>query len=78
MIERILHPDKPLAFSDKNYAAWVHNLECQATNSFPVDGLVRLNAGLIIQATRDAELIQRQRFENRVVLAIESLRPHST
>ena len=43
-------PEEQRDLSPKNTQAYYHYLECKATGTFPDDGLVRYNAGLIHMA----------------------------
>lgn len=45
-------PHTAVELSDKNWQAWQHYRECQATGRFPDDPIVRRNAALIAAAEK--------------------------
>ena len=59
-------PDNRRALSRKNQQAWEHYLECSAVGDFPEDGVVRRNAGLILEAVQISDR-QLQRNHTRAV-----------
>ena len=72
-------PERQLSLSLKNRRAYRHYQICRATGTWPNDGMVRRNAGIIEAAISSAEITQtwltkkhHERLERLLQLAIKS------
>ena len=71
-------PERQLSLSEKNRRAYRHYQMCKATGTWPKDGMVRRNAGIIEAAISSAEITQtwltKKHYERLEKILVESIK----